>query len=170
MYAYLIYHYSWQSPKTCMEASIITIAFIILLNLHVWNYYAPSRTYVREPPFNNFDSTSSESTFPSHPRSQFPFLTFCEQENRTRGKAQIPSAHSAPQPSYSRNIANPHLPLISRQVNIYAAPCHSACPRAAGGRFPLRFTKSFLHALTLFFLRYWRGPYRSFHPLESVKW
>ena len=31
----------------------------LIVNIHFWNYYVPSRAYVREPPVNHFDSTFS---------------------------------------------------------------------------------------------------------------
>ena len=46
--------------------------------------------------------------FPSHPRSQLPFINFLGQENRTRGNLQHPSARYAPQPAKSCDIAHAH--------------------------------------------------------------
>ena len=92
--------------------------------------------------------------FPSHPRSQLPFLTFCGQAGQqNKGKvAQIPWVRSATQPSHPIDISPPpHLPSIPCQVNIHAVTRHFASLRAAGRIFPLHRAKYFHRALTLFF-------------------
>ena len=53
-----------------------------------------------------------------------------------------------------RHHIPPHNPLIHSQGNLHSAPRHSVSPHTAGGMFSLCFAKSFLRALTLFFLHY----------------
>ena len=85
-----------------------------------------------------------EIDFLFNPCSQFPFLTFCGQDNITRGNPQIPSALSAPYPNHPRYITRPPLPLIPLQGKRHSAPHSSVLPRTAGGTVLLRCSKSFL--------------------------
>ena len=40
------------------------IRFVLIVNIHFWNYYSTSRAYPREPPFNHLESNSSEFNYP----------------------------------------------------------------------------------------------------------
>ena len=97
-------HYAALEDAKMHHARLIYIPFILLLNLHLWNYYLPSCANWRQRPFNNFDLTSSESTFLSHPCSQLPFLTFRGQDNRTLGKVRSIWVGSAQELAHPRDI------------------------------------------------------------------
>ena len=62
----------------------VNLPFVLMLNVHFWNYYVPSRAWTpRKPLWLDFFGIN----FPSHPRSKLPFFNFCGQDNRTRGKS-----------------------------------------------------------------------------------
>ena len=71
--------------------------------------------------------------FPSHPRSQFPSLTFCGQDNITRGKVcrshERNSLPNWPTPATSR--PPPHLSHIPSKISIMHSLHHSASPHIA---------------------------------------
>ena len=145
---------------------IITIPFVLMLNAHFLNYYVPSRTYVRKPSSNHFNSTLPH--IPAQYYSGSP-QNFREQENRTMGKAQLSSARYAPQPYHPCDIFHPHhLPLIHLQGNIHAVPRHSMSLYVARVIFTLRLVKYFLCALILLLFFYCRGLSQSSHPLDLV--
>ena len=52
----------WEKQTASLK-QLADISFFLMVNIHFWNYYIPSHSYVREPPFNLLDSTSLESTF-----------------------------------------------------------------------------------------------------------
>ena len=85
------------------------IYFILILNLHFWNYYLPLRAYSREPPFNHLDSTSSESTFLCILAHNCHFLLFAGRTTggklcRSHVRALLPNL---PTPETSRPIPSP---------------------------------------------------------------
>ena len=49
------------------------VPFVLIVNIHFWNYYLPSCAYVRELPFNHLESTSSELTLPCILAQNFHF-------------------------------------------------------------------------------------------------
>ena len=57
-----------------------------------------------KPPFNHLESTSSEFDFPSHPCSQFPFITFSRagKNNNGKGRAEPHERRSDTQPSHTQ--------------------------------------------------------------------
>ena len=63
--------------------------------------------------------------FYSRQTSQFPFIIFCIQDNRTRGNSQHPSELSDTQPPHPQDPPPPPIPRIPPQVRIHAVPCHS---------------------------------------------
>ena len=79
-----------------------TITFVIIWNIQFWNYFVLSRAYVREPPCNNFDSTSSEWLFLVYPSSQWLFINFCGQDNIIRANVNVPWYHFTFQTSHPR--------------------------------------------------------------------
>ena len=89
------------------------LPFILLFNLHFWNYYVILRSYAREPPFKHFDLDFSR--IPAQP------------PKTTRGKSQRPPAWPDPQTSHPHSIA---LYTISQlwPVKVISIPC-CAIPR-----------------------------------------
>ena len=128
------------------------IPFCYTENFSEQVYCVPLRVYVRKLSFNQFNSTfprlPAQFCFGKH--SQFPLLICHGQDNRTSRKVQCSSAKSAPQPA--------HLPLMTLQGKIHAAPFHFVSLHAAIKMSPLRCAKYFLYALTFLFLYYYREP------------
>ena len=103
------------------------IPLVLLLNICHWNYYVPSRDYIRDPPFNHLDSAYSESAFSCVLAHNFHFYSRFEgKENRTSGKAL--RAHER---ASIPNITAPDTPLprlllipcqVKRNPNIFASP------------------------------------------------
>ena len=128
--------------------------FFLLSNVHFWNYHISLHTYVRKL------LQTICLYFPSHPWLTLLIAIFCGQDNRTRGKAQFPSALSSIQPSHPRNISPPTSYVYPSKVISMprrTAFWHSSSLRATGGNFPLHCAKYFLRALTLFLLWYYYG-------------
>ena len=120
--------------------------------------------------FNHFNLTIKDQLFPTSPLT-ISVSQFFWQDNRTREKAQIPSARSSPQPYHPSDIAPPptsQLPLILLQGKCNSMLHHYTFPCATGGNSPFCFKKSFLLSLTLFFLFYCHGPPRLSHPIQTV--
>ena len=60
--------------------------FFLILNIHFWNYYVPLGGVMQG---NTPSITSTQILwvdFPSHPRSQFPFITFRGSVQQNKGK------------------------------------------------------------------------------------
>ena len=86
------------------------ITFILILNLHFWNYYVPLRAYAREPPFNHFNSTFYR--IPAQP-SKLPFL---QEWQQNKGKVTGPiSALRYPTRPPPRHRSPNHLTIITCQ-------------------------------------------------------
>ena len=72
---------------------VLGIFFVLLLDVQFWHYCVPFCAYVREPPFNHFNSTSSDrlslasllTIFISH-------FYWTVQQNKIKGKAPIGTA------------------------------------------------------------------------------
>ena len=129
------------------------ITFALLLNIKFWNYYELSCTYARESPFNHLDSTSSESTLPcilAH--NCHLYCQFFRQENKVN-VAKIPLALSTPQPAHPRYIVPPPPPTPTYPPLSWASHCAAPFRITTHGwrNVSLRFSKSFLRALTLLF-------------------
>ena len=117
------------------------------------------------------------STFPCIPAqfsfwqpSLWPFIAFCRQYNKVKCAAPISVLRSPISPPPWHCARPPHLPIYPFQDKHHNSPLHSALPRTSEGFFSFFFTKYFPHLITLFFLRYWCNPGRSFHPLKAVTW
>ena len=110
-----------------------------------------------EPPSNHLDSTSSEPTFPlilTH-NFHFLFLLFMGRtKEQAERSAETMSALRSPTVSPPQHCPPPNLPIIPCQGKHHKriAPFHISV--RLWRNFRLRFVISFLHALTLFFLRY----------------
>ena len=97
------------------------MTFVIILNIHLWNYFLLSRAYAREPPCNNFDSTSSDRLSLVCPSSQLLFLSFCRQDNIIRVNLHRPWAHFTFQPSHPSYI------FCTPSPSIYTLPSKAPC-------------------------------------------
>ena len=82
------------------------IPFVIMLNHHFWNYYVPSRAYVRKPPSTTL-TRILRIDFTFHPLSKLTFITFIGKYSITRVKYQRSSVPCTPKPAYSRNTTSP---------------------------------------------------------------
>ena len=90
------------------------MTFILILNIHFFNYDVPPRAYTRDSTFNNLELTSSESTVPCILAQNWHFSLFMgRKDSRTRGKAHR-SHVCAPLPKLP---PPPHIPLIPCQSN-----------------------------------------------------
>ena len=171
------YDYNFQKhDDACELLATEVIFYVIIANVHFWNYYVPLRTYVRKLSFNHFGSNVLARLLLIYPLNFLSgnphncHFSFCGGMT-TRRKARCSLVHSAPQPENRHGIVTPpHLPLITHQGNIHYALLNSALPHDTGGMFPLCSKKYFLHTLTLFFLCYLCDPPRSPHPLKAVTW
>ena len=132
------------------------MTFVIILNIHFWNYFVLSPAYVREPPCNNFDSASSDQPSLVCLISQLLFLIFCGQDYIIRVNLHSRWAHFAFQPSHPIYIFLHALTfyLYPSKESSMSVQCHSASLRATGGTFPLWCVRYFLCSITLFFLRF----------------
>ena len=145
-------------PRT-ITPTVRYITFVLIVNVHLWNYYVPSRAYARETPFNHIDSTSSRPTFSCILAHNLTIIIYhflregrkTEQGERREELMSMLRSTTAPNPW---NRSHHHLPLITCQGKLHAAPRHSASPRASGGKFPLCFAKYFPLALTFVFIHY----------------
>ena len=105
-----------------------------------------------------------------HPRSQFPYLTFCVAVKHYKGKgAHILWARSAPQLTCPRDIIpHPTYHLSPTNVSDICTPHHFVLPHDAGGMYPFCFVKSFLCELTLFLPLFSPNQYWSLFYINTV--
>ena len=146
--------HGWKEIRWYMSGQRWPVPFVLIVNVHFWNYYVPSLTYAREPPFNHVDSTFSR--IPAHniaiAISLFSWAGRKTEQGERHAEPMIaPRSPTCPPPWHR---APNHLPIIHCQVKIHSAPRHFASPRAAERMSPLHFAKPFLRALTFFVLRY----------------
>ena len=131
----------------------IQIHFVLIWDVHLWKYYAPSRAYAREP-HQPLRLDFSGINFSSHPRSQLPFLAFCGQAKRTRVKSRRPHERTllanlptpvtlrAPPPpttyfltrwaprarraiSFRRALLEEYFPCVAQNIFSLYSPCSS---------------------------------------------
>ena len=107
------------------------MTFVIILNIHFWNYFVLSRAYAREPPCYNFDFTSSDRLSLMCPSSQLLFLIFCGQDNIIRVNLHSPWDHFAFQPSLPSYIFCTPLPSIYTLPRKAPCLCHAIIYRCA---------------------------------------
>ena len=114
-----------------------SITFVLIVNLHFWNYYVPSRAYTMESPFNHLDLTSSESTFSCILAHNCHFYSHFFWEGQQGQRRTEPMSMLRPPTVPPLRYRAPHpLPLIPNQGNLHATHRHFASPRAARGIFP----------------------------------
>ena len=124
-----------------------------IVNVHFLHYYLSLHAYAREPPLNHLDLTSLGSTFPSNLVHNCHLSIFTGRETEKGKGAQSPWDIYSTRPDQPRDIS-PHPISNLSTTKVSSTLRHFSLPRAAGGMFPLRFAKSFLHAPSFFFLCY----------------
>ena len=115
---------------TAVNTKSYDLPFVILLNIHFWKYYITLRAYVREPPFNHFNLTSSDqlSLVLLLAISIYRFL-WAGQQNKWKGMQSVWARCStlpnrpidiAPHPishlSPAKVSSNPHHTILHRRA------------------------------------------------------
>ena len=114
------------------------LTFVILLNIHFWNYYGPLRTW---NPLQPLRLNSFWIEFYLHPRSQLPFITFLWVGQQGERCVDSMIALWYPTSPPQRSCFPPHLPIIYCQGEVSSEPHHYLLPRAAGECFSFCFAK-----------------------------
>ena len=140
-----IFIHTLVSVKSRMIKSAVPL--ILILKIFTIKISMHPRALMQWKPPSTTSNRLLRIDFTSHPRSQFPFLTFCGvgKQNKMKG-AQILQVRSTLQPAQPCGIApHPTSNLSPAKVSAKRVTLHFASPGAAGGIFPLRFSKSCNH-------------------------